>query len=121
MSNPTDVLETATTDYASTPWMTPAERDLGFGSVVASETRKRLLNRDGSFNVHREGSGFWHSLSLYNWLLQITWPRFFALVVATYLAINVVFASAFILTGANALTGAAPGGRFWRAFFFSVE
>jgi inward rectifier potassium channel len=26
-------------------------RDLGFGSVVARESRQRLLNRDGSFNV----------------------------------------------------------------------
>jgi inward rectifier potassium channel len=101
--------------------MTPAERDLGFGSVVANETRRRLLNRDGSFNVHREGIGFWQSLSLYNWLLQITWPRFFALVVATYIAVNVIFASLFLLAGADALTGASPGGRFWRAFFFSVE
>lgn len=64
---------------------------------------------------------FWHSLSLYHWLLQITWPRFFALVVATYLALNIFFASALLLTGPGALTGAAPGGEFWRAFFFSVE
>jgi inward rectifier potassium channel len=60
-------------------------------------------------------------LSLYHWLLQITWPRFFALVVATYVTINVLFASVFVLAGPDALTGAAPGGEFWRAFFFSVE
>ncbi|HYQ95875.1 MAG TPA: hypothetical protein VER38_02595 [Candidatus Eisenbacteria bacterium] len=30
-------------------------RDLGFGSVVASESRLRLLNRDGTFNVDRSG------------------------------------------------------------------
>ncbi|HST20897.1 MAG TPA: hypothetical protein VLR90_07260 [Blastocatellia bacterium] len=30
-------------------------RDLGFGSVVAHESRQRLLNRDGSFNVARAG------------------------------------------------------------------
>lgn len=121
MTDSTETTETTDIEYPSSPWMTPAERDLGFGAVVASETRRRLLNRDGSFNVHREGTGFWHSLSLYNWLLQITWPRFFSLVVATYIAVNLVFALAFVLTGADALTGAAPGGRFWRAFFFSVE
>jgi inward rectifier potassium channel len=121
MNQSAEVQEAGTTDYASTPWITPAERDLGFGSIVASETRTRLLNRDGSFNVHRVGTGFWHSLSLYHWLLQITWPRFFALVVATYLALNILFALGFLLTGPGALTGAAPGGEFWRAFFFSVE
>ena len=37
--------------------LAPAEepRDLGFGSVVADESRLRLLNRDGSFNVLRRG------------------------------------------------------------------
>jgi len=120
----TDLAETRDSigpDFPSSPWMAPAERDLGFGSVVANETRLRLLNRDGSFNVHREGTGFWHSLSLYHWLLQISWPRFFALVVATYVVINIAFASAFLFAGADALSGASPGGRFWRAFFFSVE
>src|SRR5678815_4157912 len=99
-----DPTQPATSEYPSSPWIAPPERDLGFGSVVASETRTRLLNRDGSFNVHREGTGFWHSLSLYNWLLQITWPRFFSLVVAAYIAVNVFFATVFVLIGADALT-----------------
>ncbi len=30
-------------------------RDLGFGSVVERESRQRLLNQDGSFNVQRKG------------------------------------------------------------------
>ena len=34
------------------------DRDLGFGSVVSRESRQRLLNRDGSFNVARYGLGF---------------------------------------------------------------
>src|ERR1043165_6944618 len=108
-------------DYPSSPWLTPAERDLGFGNVVANERRKRLLNRDGTFNVRRQGAGFWRSWSLYNWLLQITWPQFCGLSVATYLAVNLLFASAFMAAGADALDGPMPGGPFWRAFFFSVE
>ena len=31
------------------------ERDLGFGTVVGRDSRQRLLNRDGSFNVVRRG------------------------------------------------------------------
>ena len=30
-------------------------RDLGFGSKVTEQTRLRLLNKDGSFNVERRG------------------------------------------------------------------
>src|SRR5712691_7364522 len=121
MTHAADTREATTSDYPTAPWIAPLERDLGFGSVVAGETRTRLLNRDGTFNVHREGTGFWQSLSLYNWLLQISWPRFFALVVGTYVTVNVLFAWAYLLAGANSLAGLAPAGRFGRAFFFSVE
>ena len=31
-------------------------RDLGFGALVARESRERLLNRDGSFNVARRAT-----------------------------------------------------------------
>ena len=120
MTHAADTRE-ATSDYPSSPWIAPVERDLGFGGVVASETRTRLLNRDGTFNVHREGTRFWHSLSLYNWLLQISWPRFFSLVVVSYLIVNLLFASAYLLAGRDALVGPVPMGRFGRAFFFSVE
>jgi len=121
MTHAADTREATASDYPTSPWIAPLERDLGFGSVVAGETRTRLLNRDGTFNVHREGTGFWQSLSLYNWLLQISWPRFFTLVVGTYVTVNVLFASAYLLAGANSLSGLAPAGRFGRAFFFSVE
>jgi len=113
--------ESTAPEYPSSPWLTPAERDLGFGSVVASDTRVRLLNRDGTFNVRREGTGYWQSLSLYNWLLQLSWPRFFALVVATYVVVNLFFAVGFLLAGPGSLSGPAPLGQFGRAFFFSVE
>ncbi|HXH69729.1 MAG TPA: hypothetical protein VNI60_05210 [Pyrinomonadaceae bacterium] len=31
------------------------DRDLGFGAKVATESRLRFLNRDGTFNVRRTG------------------------------------------------------------------
>ena len=98
--------------------------DLGFGSVVARESRKRLLNRDGTFNVRREGLRFWESLSFYHYLLTITWPKFLGYVAVAYLATNVLFAGAFILCGADALTvfhGEPLEHRFLSAFFFSVQ
>src|SRR5947209_1164908 len=99
-------------------------RDLGFGSVVAQESRERLLNRDGSFNVERTGLGFWTSLSPYHLLLNLSWPRFLAAIVATYLVVNALFAWAYLLCGPDALDSSAGGnldGGFLRAFFFSVQ
>jgi hypothetical protein len=39
------------------------DRDLGFGSVVSRDSRQRLLNRDGSFNVVRVGLSFFYSFA----------------------------------------------------------
>jgi inward rectifier potassium channel len=98
--------------------------DLGFGSVVARESRKRLLNRDGTFNVRREGLRFWESLSAYHYFLTISWPKFLGYVAAVYVVLNALFAAAFVACGKGALTGFANEGsmeRFAWAFFFSVH
>jgi inward rectifier potassium channel len=99
-------------------------RDLGFGSVVSQQSRKRLLNRDGSFNVLREGLSPITSLSLYHALLTITWPRFLGLIILFYMVINGGFAAAYLACGPGALTGATAAtqaDRFLEAFFFSVQ
>ena len=106
-------------------FITPEEtRDLGFGSVVAGESRQRLLNRDGSFNVAREGLSFWESLNLYHSLLTMSWLRFLSVLTLYYVLVNALFAVAFLLCGESGLThpaGDVPGNGFLRAFFFSVH
>jgi inward rectifier potassium channel len=99
-------------------------RDLGFGSVVSRESRDRLLNADGSFNVARRGLGFWPALNPYHNLLTMSWPKFLGVVALFYLAVNVVFAFAFMMCGPAALNAPPDIGlsnTFLRAFFFSVE
>ncbi|MGB8768048.1 MAG: ion channel [Candidatus Korobacteraceae bacterium] len=99
-------------------------RDLGFGSVVSRESRQRLLNRDGSFNVERRGLHFWSSFSLYHALLTMPWWQFSLIVVSWYLLANALFALAYVACGPAALIATAPGiehHAFLRAFFFSVE
>jgi inward rectifier potassium channel len=98
--------------------------DLGFGARVAQQSQRRLLNRDGSFNVVRAGLPFWRSLSAYHKLLTTSWPRFFLLVASGYLAANVAFALLYWLCGPSALDGWHTGSEFARfedAFFFSVQ
>jgi len=100
------------------------DNDLGFGTVVASESRRRLLNRDGSFNVAREGLGWLERAAPYHALLAMTWSRFLGAVVAVYTLLNVAFAVAFWLCGPGALVDpghTTPDGGLLRAFFFSVE
>ena len=108
----------------ATPRSDDPEADLGFGSVVARESRQRFLNRDGTFNVRRDGLGFWQSLSAYNYLLSLSWPKFLGCVALAYIATNTIFAMLYVTAGAHALTAfgneAAPL-RFATAFFFSVQ
>ncbi len=102
----------------------PVPQDLGFGSRVSQEETLRLLNRDGSFNVTREGLRPLESLNLYHTLLRMGWARFLLSVFSLYAAINALFAAAFLLCGPDALVGSKASGwmnRFCEAFFFSVH
>lgn len=96
--------------------------DLGFGRRVAEESRVRLLNHDGSFNVARLGLPFFRSLHLYHSLLTMSWPKFLFMVGIGYLVVNVLFAVGFLLCGPGALSGSTASGigpRLLEAFFFS--
>jgi inward rectifier potassium channel len=99
-------------------------KDLGFGSIVGGANEKRLLNRDGSFTSRRLGFPPISYLNGYHALLTVTWPRFLGLAAAGYLAMNWVFAWAYLLCGLGSLGGQSEmsmGGHWLRAFFFSVE
>ncbi len=110
------------TASAPVPLLEDELRDLGFGAVVASQSRQRLLNRDGTFNVDRRGRGFLASISPYHALLTMTWRAYFALIVTAYVVTNFLFALAYELCGPGALevTGTRSAS-FLEAFFFSVQ
>ena len=97
--------------------------DLGFGSVVTRESRKRFLNRDGSFNVRREGFRVGQALSPYHYLITITWTKFLWFTIAAYVIGNAVFAAIYLACGPGALSGMTGSlqHRFSVAFFFSVQ
>lgn len=100
------------------------ERDLGFGSIVSGQSRQRLLNPDGSFNVRRSGLPFLSSLNLFHFFLEMKWRTFLSLLLAIYFVSNVVFGLAYAAFGETALvdTSADPTqSLFVRGFFFSVQ
>ena len=104
--------------------MSEQDRDMGFGEKVAGESRQRLLNRDGSFNVERTGLGLSSLLNPYHFLLTITWRTFIGLTILLYFFTNVFFGSLYASVGADALvdTSSTPiENIFLRGFFFSVQ
>ena len=100
------------------------DRDLGFGTVVSGQSRERLLNTDGTFNVGRTGLPLLTSLNLYHTLLSMSWRTFLLLVLLLYFVSNIAFGSLYASFGASALvdTSAEPMANiFLRGFFFSVQ
>lgn len=84
---------------------------------------RRSINKDGTFNVYRRG-GSWRHVHPYLHLLNMSWPKFFTLVMVAYLTVNVLFALVFFALGPGHLKGAdAPTetGRFLNDFFFSTH
>ncbi|PWT89161.1 MAG: hypothetical protein C5B54_09400 [Acidobacteria bacterium] len=99
-------------------------QDLGFGSVVTQQSKQRLLNRNGTFNVNRIGLSYLSSINPFHFMLTISWTRFFAIVSLGYIALNGFFALLYLLCGPGALQGAGAERfpyPFEAAFFFSVQ
>lgn len=94
--------------------------DPGLGSNFDAQPR-RLLNRDGSYNIRRIG-GLTGIRDIYKFLLDLSWPAFIGLSFVTYLFLNVLFAIAYLLVGIDELSGTDPAhSDFLNAFFFSVQ
>src|SRR5579871_4655662 len=79
---------------------------------------RRIINKDGSFNVHRMGTS-WRDFHPYLQLINMSWPGFLASLFCGYLVINTVFAAAYyFLTPGQLQGGDAPDvlHRFWNNF-----
>jgi inward rectifier potassium channel len=84
---------------------------------------RRVINRDGSFNVHRKGIRL-KDLNFYQVLINLSWPRFLAIILGGYVLMNSVFACCYLFLGIENLQGAdASSGTqaFLTAFFFSCQ
>lgn len=83
----------------------------------------RIINRDGSFNVHRHGTTF-EDFHPYLHLINMSWTAFFLVLFAGYVLANTIFASGYYMLGPQALTGihaANESRRFLEDFFFSTH
>lgn len=97
-------------------------QDPGFGSKHGN-TSKRIINKDGSFNVVREGidSGI---RDLYQGLITISNLRFVLHVTLLYFLLNALFALFYLFNGVENLSGgvAVEGwDAFFKSFYFSVQ
>jgi inward rectifier potassium channel len=94
--------------------------DPGLTTQFSGELR-RAINPDGTFNVHRKGTRL-RDENLYLKMIDTTWPRFFVVVTAVFLGVNVLFAVVYLVIGIDKLHGTeSEMGALVNAFFFSVH
>lgn len=96
------------------------ENDLGLGDKIMTQGG-RLINKDGSFNIIREGQSVW---TIYQDLVELPWSRFLGLLTLIYGMVNAGFAFLFWLLGPESLSGMMEKSsleQFTHAFFFSIQ
>jgi len=84
---------------------------------------KRVIRKDGQFNVRRHGTT-WQDIHPYLFFLNAPWYVFLGFIVTGFIFVNLIFAGTYYLIGVQHLQGAdAPTefGRFLDAFFFSSQ
>jgi inward rectifier potassium channel len=97
--------------------------DTGFGTNP-NDYGGRFINKDGSFNLKKEGMPFWERFSVYHSMLNLPVWKFIALIVIFFLTINLFFACVYFLIGTEQMQGVigkTPWSTFKEMYFFSTE
>ncbi|MES2373714.1 MAG: ion channel [Bacteroidota bacterium] len=98
--------------------------DTGFSTNATDNTGGRFINKDGSYNLVKEGMPFWKRISIFHDMLYLPQWKFITVILLFYVAINLVFTTIYFLIGPSQITG-LPDGDNWRMFkelfYFSTE
>ena len=97
--------------------------DTGFGTQ-ATNIGGRFVNKDGSFNLKKQGLPFFKRISFYSYLLELSWIKFLGVILLAYLFMNLFFTAIYLLIGYDQLQGfhsTTEWGRIKEVFFFSTQ
>jgi len=97
--------------------------DTGFGTN-ASSYGGRFINRDGTFNLRKEGMSFFDRFSVYHTMLNLPLWKFIVLVLVFYLSFSLLYAGIYLWIGTDQFVG-MNGTTYWQkmkeVYFFSTE
>lgn len=97
--------------------------DTGFASGN-NETGGRFVNKDGSYNLAKEGLPFYKRFSIFNDMLNLPVWKFIIVIFLFFIAINLIFSIIYFLIGPQQLDGLISGsdGKIFREiFYFSTQ
>ncbi len=95
----------------------------GFGTN-AKNYGGRLLNKDGVPNIRKIGVGVMEKFSWFHSMLSVSGWRFFMIIFAFYIIVNLLFTGIYYLIGVEHLGGLIVHSeidKFTEAFFFSAQ
>jgi len=84
---------------------------------------QRAIEKDGSFNVRKKGVGL-RNFHFNQFLINISWLKFFLVILSGYILVNAIFAGLFLIAGIRNIQGgdaSSPLNAFLSAFFLSVH
>src|ERR1700712_22486 len=97
--------------------------DTGFGSN-ANEIGGRFINKDGTYNLTKEGMSFIKRMSIFHDMLNLPVWKFITVILLVYLGINLSFTAVYFLIGAQEFAGLNVGNNwivFKSLFYFSTQ
>src|SRR3954467_4853975 len=100
-----------------------ANPDTGFGTQP-SQIGGRFINKDGSFNLRREGWPLHRRISIYAQLLALSGTQFLMIILGFFLMVNICFTGLYLFAGPHQLNGLlahTSWSRVKELFYFSVQ
>ena len=97
--------------------------DTGFTNI-ASGNAGRYLNRDGSFNISREGVPFFSRINIYHHVLNLSSFKFLVVTLLSILLINLLFTWLYYMFGLHHFIGfinTTHWGQLKEIFYFSAQ
>ena len=97
--------------------------DTGFGTT-GNVNGGRFINRDGTYNLRKQGWPFWERFSLYYTLIAMPIWQFVLVLVGFFIVVNLIYTSVYWLIGVDQFTGmlsTSKNSNFTELYFFSTE
>ncbi len=103
--------------------MSKEVNDSGFSHIPRAQGA-RLINKDGSSNVTKEGLSFIQRFSMFHFLISMKWIPFVFTLFIGFVILNVVFAIIYLIVGIDGIGGVENLeviSDFMKAFYFSTQ
>jgi len=97
--------------------------DTGFAGNT-NDTGGRFINKDGSYNLVKEGMPFHKRFSIFHDMLNLKTWKFITIILIFFVVINLVFTVIYFALGADSFDGLIPGSSFKifrQLFYFSMQ